>query len=410
MSILRLLLAIGVFAATCAAQSLLLGAKPGETLHLQIDDAVLLDQEQSHDGLTCSVTPAKAAALDFDFTFHAGYDVTLPARELEPGTRLTVLMRVTPLPPEGEPHKASNKSESFYLFQRVEVPNMAVPNRGDGLFHGSFIVGEGQYRVKWMLRDSLSRACTRSWEFQAKLNPKDGAIEPRIEAGAVRPILNAVFGKDPPVERTRKDSLLKVKVIANFVPRVQNGSLLADQDIEVLIGILRRISQDPRIGEYSLTACSLATQRVFFQQESSSYIDYPALGTALKSMNLGLINAKQLAASKGPALFMVNLLEEEARKSDFDALILVGPKTVWRDKLPKEIANSDALDGRLFFYLSYDRDPYQNPWPDLLGSLVKKTRGIQYTISHPEDLFNAWTDVMSRVTKSKTRLNDVRTQ
>ena len=212
------------------------------------------------------------------------------------------------------------------------------------------------------------------------------------------------------MERVPNDRLLKVKVIANFVPRARDSSLLADQDIEVLIGILRRISQDPRIGEYSLTACTLATQRVFFQQESSSYIDYPALGDALKGLNLGLISAKQLAASKGPALFMVNLLEEEARKSDFDALILVGPKTDWRDKLPKEIADSNALEGRLFFYLNYDRDPYQNPWPDLLVNLVKRTRGVQYTISHPQDLFNAWADVMARVTKSKTRPNGLRTQ
>jgi hypothetical protein len=371
---------------------MLLGSKPGEDLRLHMDDAAVLDQEeQPRDNLPCVVTPGKAV-LDFDFTFHSGYDVTIPARELEPGSRLTVLLRVTPL---------TAKSDPTYFFQRVDVPRLQAPAKGDGVFHGFFVMGEGRYRIKWMMRDELSRVCSRSWEVQAKVGPKDGQIKPHIQPGEVRPLTDALFGQDPPVERTAKDGLLKVNIIANFVPRNPNATVLNDDDLEAVVAILRRISQDPRIGEYSLTACSLTAQNVFYRQESSGYIDYPALGAAMKSMNLGLISAKQLAAQKGPGQFILDLFEEQARKADFDALILVGPKTGWEEKLPKEIADSAPLDGRLVFYLNYDRDPFQNPWPDLIANAVKRKRGMQYTITHPQDLFNAWSDLMSRVSKTK---------
>jgi hypothetical protein len=33
--------------------------------------------------------------------------------------------------------------------------------------------------------------------------------------------------------------------------------------------------------------------------------------------------------------------------------------------------------------------------------MVKKLKGVEYTISRPRDLANAWTDIVNRMTKMK---------
>jgi hypothetical protein len=42
----------------------------------------------------CSVTPI-APVLTFDFTFHSGYEVSMPMKTLDPANKLTVAYRVT---------------------------------------------------------------------------------------------------------------------------------------------------------------------------------------------------------------------------------------------------------------------------------------------------------------------------
>ena len=51
--------------------------------------------------------------------------------------------------------------------------------------------------------------------------------------------------------------------------------------------------------------------------------------------------------------------------------------------------------------MNYNLMPQQNPWRDSIGTVVKKLRGYEYTISRPRDLWTAWTDIMGRIVKLK---------
>jgi hypothetical protein len=53
------------------------------------------------------------------------------------------------------------------------------------------------------------------------------------------------------------------------------------------------------------------------------------------------------------------------------------------------------------FYLNYTPDAVSNPWRDLIGSLVRLSKGSEYVISKPPDLFVAWTEIMSRLSNNK---------
>jgi hypothetical protein len=46
-------------------------------------------------------------------------------------------------------------------------------------------------------------------------------------------------------------------------------------------------------------------------------------------------------------------------------------------------------------------DPTANPWRDAIGGAVRSLKGAEYTISRPRDVFFAWSEIASRIVKSK---------
>ncbi len=51
--------------------------------------------------------------------------------------------------------------------------------------------------------------------------------------------------------------------------------------------------------------------------------------------------------------------------------------------------------------MNYNLNPQANPWRDAIGNAVKALKGVEYTISRPRDLWYAWSDLITRVVKSK---------
>jgi hypothetical protein len=287
------------------------------------------------------------------------------------------------------------------MSQKVPVPPLDKGITGTGAIQGTFALGEGRYHVDWLMRDQRSRICANSWDLDAKLSPKDVQLKPWVQTTFVHPLHETLFEEEPPVQRDAQSDLLKVDVIVNFAPQNPNSAVLDVNDLQGLVAILRRIASDPHIGEYSLVACSLQAPKILSRQENVSRIDFPAVGEALKSLQLGLIDAKQLSMKDGAAQFMARLVREQLSKQRADALIIVGPKLSGDVKLSRETLDSVETLDRPLFYLNYNADPTANPWRDFIGNVVKRKRGFEYSITHPKDLFNAWSDVVSRITRGR---------
>src|SRR3954452_21719896 len=73
-------LAVAVVSA-CSAQSLMSGSAPGGGVQLFNSDAAILEAGETRKDIPCTVTPVKPM-LGFDLKFHAGYDVSVPLKEL----------------------------------------------------------------------------------------------------------------------------------------------------------------------------------------------------------------------------------------------------------------------------------------------------------------------------------------
>ncbi|HUE20317.1 MAG TPA: hypothetical protein VMQ86_01460 [Bryobacteraceae bacterium] len=390
---LRAVSSLLLLAGAGRGQSILQGSGPGGEAHLFNTDAAVLESQEPRKDLPCTATPVKPT-LGFDLKFHSGYEVNVPLKELSGlGNLLTMVYRVTP---------AAHPDEPVYMSQRVNVPDIEENAHGDAYLQGTFDVGEGKYHVDWLMRDRTERVCSAFWDIDASVPPKDKPVTLDIQPNTILSADNEPFKDEPPVAREAAGAPLNVKVIVNFAPQDAAAAALHPLDMNALLSILRGIAREPRIGKFSIVAFNLQERRVVYRQADSSRIDFPALGEALHSLNLGTVDLKRLSQKRGESEFLTNLFTDELNTRDHpDAVIFAGPKALLDNGVPQESLKKVADVEYPLFYMNYNVDPQAMPWRDAIGNAVKYLKGVEYTISRPRDLWNAWGDIMSRIVKSR---------
>jgi hypothetical protein len=377
-----------------SAQDLMPVSGPGGMVRLFTADAATLESQETKKDLPCTVSPIKPS-LGFDLKFHSGYEVTVPLRELAGSeNQLTMIFRVMPV---------NHPDEPVYFSQRMAVPAIEEDSRGDAYLQGTFDAGEGQYHIDWLMRDRTERICASHWDAEASLAPKDKQMALDIAPSLVQPTEREPFKQEPPVEREQHGPPLNVKVMVNFAPQDSASATLQPLDTNALVSILRSIARDPRIGKYSIVAFNMQERRVIYRQQEASQIDFPALGDALKSLNLGTVDLKRLSQKHGETDFLTGLITSEIKdeKSQPDAVIIAGPKVMLENSLPQDTLKQMSDVRFPVFYMNYNVNPQANPWRDAIGVAVHTLKGAEYTISRPRDLFFAWSEIMGRIVKLK---------
>lgn len=381
-----LMLCTVLLSVSACAQKLL----TGDSIRLLPTDSAVFERQEPRNDLPCAVTPVRPE-LGFDFTYHTGFQVTIPMRTLTGAEdTLTILFRVS---------QKDRGEDPVYLTQEVEVPLIERGTSGDAELHGAFLVGEGKYHVDWLMRNRSGRVCASFWDLDARPGKKDRQVAQWIEPGLILPADGQLFKEDPPVERDRQSQQLRVGIIVNFAPQNPRSNTLNEADLQGPVAILRKISRDPRIREYSLVACSIRAQRIIYRQENGTHIDLPAIGAALSEAKLATVDVNQLTWKNGETRFLADLISEEARKDNLDAVIFVSPRAYLENSMSREVLTTLRDLNRPVFYINYTVDPV--PWRDAIGMAMKKLRGLEYTMSRPRDLVNAWSDIVSRLLKAK---------
>ncbi len=378
-----------------SAQELMPVSGPGGMVRLFTSDGAVLESQEVRKDLPCTVTPTKPS-LGFDLKFHTGYEVGIPLKELAgSGNQLTIVFRVTP---ENHP------DEPVYFAQHIAVPAIADDAKGEPYLEGQFDVGEGKYHVDWLMRDRSERVCADFWDFDASLSSRDKEMVLNIQPSMVQASDTEPFKVEAPVERAARSQPLNVKVIVNFAPQDDHSVTLQPLDTNALVSILRNIAREPRIGMFSIVAFNMQEQRVIYRQEDASQIDFPALGKALDSLNLGTVDLKHLSQKHGDSNFLSNLIARELKddKELPDAVIFAGPKVTVQDEMLSDNLKQQLADVKTpVFYMNYNLNPTANPWRDAIGNTVHYLKGAEFTISRPRDLFFSWTDIMGRIVKLK---------
>ncbi len=376
-------------------QMLIHGSGPHQRANIFNTDLAVLESGEQRKDLPCTVTPSKPA-LGFDLKFHAGYQVSVPLKELAGlQNALSIVFRVTP---------DGHSDEPVYFAQHLHVPPIEEDAKGDAYLQGVFDVGEGAYHIDWLMRDRTERVCSSSWDSEASLGSKDRPMSLAIAPQAVQRAGGEEFNEEPPIQRAPIDPPLNVKVLVNFAPQNSLSAALQPLDTTALVSILRTISRDPRIGKFSIVAFNMQEQKVIYRQDGASRIDFPALGSALNTLNLGTVDLKRLGDKHGDTDFLTSLVRREmmpAPKDHPDALVFAGPK-ILLDANPPEEALKDASDIDFpVFYMNYNLNPQAAPWKDAISHTVHFFRGYEYTISRPRDLWFAVSEMVSKIVKSR---------
>jgi hypothetical protein len=357
-------------------------------------DLAILEAGDDRRDLPCKAEPVKPL-IGFDLKFHAGYEVTVPMRELAgPENLLTIVFRVKPV--------AQPENERYFI-QRVKVPEIEEDAKGDATLQGQFDIGEGEYKVEWLMRDRAERVCSTSWDVKAELPSKDRQINMNIAANEVAPSDLEFFRPEPPVQRAG-DALLNVKVMINFAPQRATSATLKPVDVSALTSILRTISRDQRIGRFSLVVFNMQDQKVIYRSEGEDCFNFPKIGAALEALKLGTVDFSKLAVKRSETEFLSNLLQKElptAADDQHDALVFVGPKVLLEANVPQEALRTVGTVGYPVFYLNYNLYPQQIPWRDSIGHAVKFFRGQEYTISQPRDLWFSVSDMVERIGRDR---------
>src|SRR5579871_1976117 len=387
------LFSIGILLAGCAqAQTVMRGSGPDGMVRIFNTDSAVLEAQEVRKDLPCTVTPIKPN-LGFDLRFHAGYEVSIPLNDLSGSEdMLTMLFRVTPQGQQDDP---------IYFSQRLSVPAIEADAKGNAYLQGNFEVGEGNYHVDFLVRDRAERVCSFYWDAQAELPAKDKQLVLMMPPGTVQ-AEQEPFKDEPPVQRPETEGPLNVKVIVNFAPQNANSATLQPLDTNALLSILRSIAREPRIRKFSIVAFNMQELRIVYRQEDTDQINFPALGEALNSLNLGTVDLKRLSQKHGETEFLTGLLTQEVSNKDHpDAVIFAGPKVMLDDNLPQDSLNQLASVDFPVFYMNFNLNPQANPWRDAIGNAVKHLKGYEYTISRPRDLWYAWTEIMTRIVKTR---------
>jgi hypothetical protein len=209
------------------------------------------------------------------------------------------------------------------------------------------------------------------------------------------------FKDEPPVTRIQGPDTIKVKVLLNFAPQKVSAASMAPVDTSALVSILRNISREPKIYKFSLVAFNMTDQKVVYRQENTEQINFPELGKALSSVKLGTVDYKNLSDKRSETEFLTKLIQDELGNNSSDAVIFAGPKVMLDHQVPAESFQDIADISFPVFYMNYILTPQQTPWRDSIGNVVKRLKGVEYTISRPRDLWNAWSDIMGRIAKTK---------
>ncbi|MGH9648117.1 MAG: acetyltransferase [Bryobacteraceae bacterium] len=377
------------FGASVWAQTPLNGI--GTQLQLNSSDLAVLEAQEVRKDLSCTVDPIKPT-LGFDLRFHGGYDINLPLQEVAGNeNQLSILVRVT---------WDGRKDGPYYFFQHIGVPKLPEDAKGDAVLGGLIDLGEGKYHVDLLMKDRSERVCSFYWDAEAVLADRDKEIQPAIAAGSVEQAKYEQFNEEPPVERA-PGKPLNIKILVNFAPQNSSLSSLRPIDTLALVTVLRRLSREPQFGKFSVVAFNVQEQRVLYRQSSEDRIDFPALGQAIRSVEPGKVDLKQLSQKHGEVSFLSDLIKKEIANDHPDAVIFVGPKVLLDDSVPEEDLKPLASDVTYpVFYMNYNLNPLGVPWKDAIGKAIRNFQGTEFSINRPRDLWFAVSEVVSRIVKS----------
>lgn len=341
--------------------------------------------------LRCEVTPIQPR-LNFSFRFQAGYVFRVPMNQFAgAGHRWSVFTRLTP----------AGGGDPSVLSERYRLPS--VPKtKSVAEWGGFFWVGEGNYRVDWVLFDEAHRVCRKEWKIEAKLNSGERGITAGIAPGAVAQVS---FRRWSAQDRSQADvpALRRLTVFLHAAPLFPRMTRFRAQDRLILLGSLASLLESVPARTVRLVIFNLDQQKELFRRDVFTPEDFAQASQSLSGLQLQLVDYSVLKNARGHVHLLADLMNEQLTLPDpSDAVIFLGPAARYFDKLPQASLSEPSNESPRFYYFQYK--PYVRARAEVADSIelaLRKVHGKKLEVRTPDDFARAIRQVESQLVARK---------
>jgi hypothetical protein len=318
-----------------------------------------LEATKDEKPLRCDVHPIRPA-LNFTFRFQAGYVVTVPMKQyIGTGNVWAILTRITP-----QNGSQGDAAKPVYLIDVIRLPPITEATKAEAESGGSYLLGEGRYNVSWMLMDSAGRTCRKSWQVEVALGRGDKGVKLGMPPGTVAGLSERGLPMrgSPVVDRdTDAGPPLRLTVLVDSAPftfRRTSRVGLSGYDRNLLMGMLAALLERLPSASVKLILFNLEQQRELLRHDGFQLRDLRRVSEALNRLNLGTIDASKLGNPGGHLGLLAGFINEELRaEHPADAVVFLGPRERYDEKMPPEMLDKPGEGAPRFFYLQHRPRP-----------------------------------------------------
>jgi hypothetical protein len=309
-----------------------------------------LDPRRGERALACDVEPVRPS-LSFGFRFRAGYIFRVPLTQFSGARhRWSVVTEITP---EGA-------TQPVTLVDVVRLPEI-LNNKMLGEAGGGYLLGEGRYRVRWILLDDLGRVCRKNWQIDVKRSRAESSAKVAMPPDSVADLsLRGMANGNLQPDEGRPMRLSVLVDAAPLFQRRQAKMVLSAEDHVFLINVLSALLERVPTSSVRLVVFNLEQQRELFRRDGFTLESLDDMSRAMNELKLATVDYRILQNKRGHVAFVANLINQELRASPpSDAAIFLGPRERFQDKVPPEAFDQEHGPLPQFFFLRYR--PFPSP-------------------------------------------------
>jgi hypothetical protein len=275
-----------------------------------------------------------------------------------------------------------------------EVPE----NNATAEFGGGYVVGEGKYRVDWILTDDTDRICSHSWTLNARIGRKERQVEPGMSPGMVDEISMRKWTRGS--KGANAEDGYRITVLMNVAPVLPRRVRLGGYDRVLLLSSLASLVERLPLRSVRLVAFSLDQQREIYWRDNFEPRDFASISQALNSLELGTVDY-QVLKNRGGHLDLISNLINGSMQVKSDAIVFLGPKPWHFDKVQASALPERKSADPPFFYVQFRPLVAAATFQDTLISAVKQMGGKTFDVYSPADFADAIKDITKTLQKRR---------
>ena len=309
-----------------------------------------LDPRRGERPVACEVEPGKPS-LSFGFRFRAGYIFRVPLTQYSGARhRWSVVTEITP---EGT-------TQPVTLVDVVRLPAI-LNTKVLGEAGGGYLLGEGRYRVRWILLDDLGRVCRKGWQIEVKLSRAESSAKVAMPPNSIAEL--SLRGMASGNRHPDEGRPLRLSVLVDAAPLFQRRlakMVLGAEDHVFLVNILSALLERVPTSSVRVVVFNLEQQRELFRRDGFTLDSLDDMSRAMNELRLATVDYRILQNKTGHIAFVANLINQELRAvPPSDAAIFLGPRERFQDKVPPEEFDAEHGPAPQFFFLRYR--PFPSP-------------------------------------------------